>query len=282
VPRSRLLLLPIALLAGRLLVIAPIALLVALSSGCLNPDFHIHLADVPALQRGGDRILRLDDKRTITRNGVLVFVRGNRVSPMLFAHIMIVGDEGVCFPSSYPIATYWQGLRLDEVDPRIASRVVLPRQGLRIVQTAERSWELHGRSEALRAWVPEHLRAFEDVHRSFIDLPPITYAFRTTASWMPTTPDRLAEQARAPTAPGSGPAPRTTLLGWRWSELDRIQYFRVWADDDTPSDSFIETANAENDELVRRAIDQGTALAPGPCPITGTGKPLLDPAAAAR
>jgi hypothetical protein len=151
--------------------------------------------------------------------------------------------------------------------------VIRPRDGVRLVRTANTSWDLEGSSGALLAWLRDHLRAVEDAHRNFIDLPPITYATRTALGWAPSDADALAELARPPGLFGKLRKP-TILVGWRWSEFERIEYFHIWGDS-TPSDDELATAIWENDDDVHHVIEKRAGLAPGPCPLTGRGKPLL-------
>jgi hypothetical protein len=220
------------------------------------------------------QVLRLGENRILTRIGALVLERGKRSSPLIYVRSAVVGNEGVCLPSRYSASAFWLALRVESIDPRITSRVIRPRQGLEILPTAERSWEIRGPNGALRAWLLDHLRAVEDAHRNFIDLPTITYATRTSLGWSPGDPDALARLARSGDILDRDEPP--TLVGWRWSEFEVIGYFRVWPDS-TPTDAQIAQAIQENDHYVRRAISRSIGLAPGPCPILGPGKPLLAP-----
>jgi hypothetical protein len=268
-----------------LLAVAP---LVALCSGCTYPTkFQIHAADVSSLQDNVEATVYLDEHREITKTGAFVFVKGDLKSQMIYVPSIVVGAEGICFPSSYPITAFWDALRLEEVDPRIATRVILPRRGLRITRADQQSWEIEGASELLQIWLPAHLEAVEDAHRNFIDLPSITYAARTSVGWLPPgDADTLAARANPPGLSKFLPDPArraaeqrpalSAFLGWRWGDFDRIDYLDTWPGNHlAATEAAIKYRIAENDYAVRSAIFYRTGLVPGPCPLLKGGKPLL-------
>lgn len=244
-------------------------------AGCVSPAFRMYPRDAAALQGGGRGTLRLDPARIVTRKGVLTFVRGKRQSPNVYARSVVVGVEGICFRTWYPVAGFWQAIRLEHVDPRIVSRVLQPRPSVTIKNTAAASYEVEGSNAALRAWVVHHLHGNADAQRNFVDLPAIGYAVRTTLGWIATDAGALERLAPTPSMFGEWP---NALVGWRWNEIDRIDYFQWWPDSE-PSDAAIDQAIAQNDYFVRRAIDARSGLSPGPCPLGPSQRLLLASAA---
>jgi hypothetical protein len=249
------------------------AMLLALV-GCAPPAFHIYASDVTRLQRGGGSAVILDDTRIIEPYGALVFRRGKRASQLVFAAVLVTGREGICFATVYPAPRWWRALRIERVDPRIAFRVIRQRAPLHIVRTADRSYEVRGPSASLRAWLLEHVRAVEDAHRYFVDLPEITYAVQTPSGWHPSQPDLLSALARHPSSLYD-PQP-SMLVGWRWTDLDRMDYFRFWQDTKWTYEEMQEAIRYQSSRI-RETIEKGagTGLVPGPCPLPDGGTWLL-------
>jgi hypothetical protein len=249
------------------------AWLVALVSGCSTaPLFSIHATEERDWR---EEILRLENMHAIAKTGTFIFVRGKLSSPQVYARSIVAGPEGVCFPSAYPTAMFWSALRVEQVDPRIAPSVIVRRFDIRVVRIGETAWEVHGNGESLQSWLMAHLDAVDDAHRNFINLLPITYTVGTAISWTPRDPDTLVELVELARAHKryEKTKPRS-LLGWRWSDFDRVDYFNNWTRL-SRSDSAIDDEILENDIQVRRALIDRIGFVPGPCPLRGEGTPLL-------
>lgn len=208
---------------------------------------------------------RLADNRTINNKGAFVFVHDGRESPLVYTSSVQLGREGVCFGSSYPIYGFWRALHLDLVDARIATRVMQPRAGVKLQRVAEQSWVVTGGGDALRGWLQKHLGAVDDAHRHFVDLPAISYATDTVRNRQTWSEEDLRELVK-PRGLLDDVPPSKVLVGWRWEEIERIDYHVIWPDT-VPSSREITAAIRENDMRVRRAIDKQLGLPPGPCPL---------------
>jgi hypothetical protein len=186
--------------------------------------------------------------------------------------VIVVGDAGLCVPSRIEPAALWRGLRVGRVDRRIAARVIRADRALRVRQTTHAAWEITGDSAPLRGWIERHLAAIEDARRRFVDIPEPEYEVRTALGWSRVD---VATLARLAPRPGWFDVRPSGLVGWRWSDFDRIDYRIFWGDR-VPSDDEIDRAAAEADVHLQGMVDEGVGLAPGPCPIVGTPRPLLE------
>ena len=245
-------------------------------AGCVAPeyrvDFHIRRAELTNVRAGETYALRLVDDRMLKRTGALVFVRGNQRSPRVYVRSLVVGAAGICLLSTYPSAGFWRGIRVHDVDPRIVRRVIQPPASLHVSQLSDGTWELDGTSSQLRDFVEQHLRAVEDSKRAFIDLTPLTYEVLTT-KWSTLDEETLRRASNRPAWYARSPR---ALVGWAWSEIETIDYYQDWPNMD-PELDVIDAEIASNDRDVRHAIETGSALAPGPCPIVGEPTHLLFP-----
>ena len=139
-----------------------------------------------------------------------------------------------------------------------------------VTRIDETAWEVRGPNAALRIWIKQHMYKREKALRSFIDLPTMTYSVSTSIGWRAIdqrTLERLA--ARSELSGGE-----ESLVGWRWSDFDRVGYDRVWSDH-SPSDRELAEMTADIDRAVQRAVNDASGLAPGPCPLRDGGALLL-------
>lgn len=242
-----------------------LALVLVLAS--CAPAFQIFTPDMPILQRGAaGRALALDAKRTITWKGSIQFGRGGRQSASIPARVLVVGEAGVCFASKFRGVHVLNGLRVLQVDPRIANRVIRATDGALVQADGDGAWRIEGMPYQLRRWIQQHLRMLEDARRNFIDLPVPSYETRTPGGWVQLdlaailTPDEvMSDPRKVPTA----------LVGWRWSELDIADYASKSIQWD--SGDWMPWALGE---ATRLAVERG-GLLPGPCPIVGPPTWLL-------
>ena len=239
-----------------------------LCTGCLG-SFEVGRPAFARQSRGGGSFFYLDG-HLVDRGSELTFIRGNRKSPDVLAASLIVGDEGICLPSYYDVALFWRAVRLDNVDARIETLVLPAIVGVTVTRVDENAWEVRGANEALRVWITQHMYKREKALRSFVDLPTMTYSVSTSIGWRAidrSTLERLAARSELR-------GPEESVVGWSWSDFDRVGYDRVWSDH-APSDRELAEMTADNDRVLRRAIDAASGLPPGPCPLRDGGTPLL-------
>ena len=240
----------------------------ALCTGCLasaSVDRHTFVAR----SRGGPVFFYLDGE-LVDNGSELTFILGDRKSPSVLAATLVVGDEGICLPSHYDVARFWRAVRVDNVDARIETLVVPAVMGVSVTRVGERTWEIRGESAKLRIWIKHHMYARERALRSFVDLPTMTYSVSTSVGWHAIDQATLERLSARADLGGS----EESLVGWSWSDFDRVGYGRVWSDH-APSDRELAEMTADDDRVVQRAIDQASGLPPGPCPLHDGGTPLL-------